>query len=102
MSRIINASKTGEMSVDIGDWNFYILFKKYINGYYIALPDYGVCVKATNADDVGYNMSNLSRALDKTVKKNAKEIALAIQTVYGQDSTLDILSGKGLNHIYPV
>ena len=81
MSRIINASKTGEMSVDIGDWNFYILFKKYVNGYYIALPDYGVCVKAADADDIGYNTSNLSRALDKTVKKNAKEIALAIQTV---------------------
>ena len=102
MSRIINASKTGEMSVDIDDWNFYIIFKKYVNGYYIALPDYGICVKAANADDVGYNMSNLSRALNKTVKNNAEEIALAIQSVYGEDSTLDIMSDKGLNPIYTV
>ena len=88
MSRILNASKNGEISVDIGDWNFYVLFKKYINGYYIALPDWGVCVKAADADNVGYNMSRLSRALDKTVKKYAEEIALAIQAAYGEDSAL--------------
>ena len=88
MSRILNASKNGEMSADIGDWNFYVLFKNYINGYYIALSDWGVCVKAADADNLGYNMSSLSKALDKTVKKYAEEIALAIQTVYGEYSTL--------------
>lgn len=61
--------------IDVNGWGFYICYGKHGHGYFIAIPNWGVCVEAAEYDNIEYNAGRLSACLDKTVAANAEEIA---------------------------
>lgn len=61
-----------------GGWSFYICYGKHTHGYYIAIPNWGVCVEAAESADVGYNTERLSACSHRAVAENAEEIAKGI------------------------
>lgn len=64
--------------VDINGWSFHLIYGRHNHGYYIAIPNWGVCVEAAEPDDVVYNADNLAACLDRTVAQHAQDIAEAI------------------------
>lgn len=80
MMDIINHGEenTYLFEIEVGGWSFYICYGKHTHGYYIAIPNFGVCVEAGEYDNVTYNAESLSYCADKTVAANAEEIARGI------------------------
>lgn len=64
--------------IGVNGWGFYICYGKHGHGYFIAIPNWGVCVEATEYDNIEYNAGRLSDCPDKTVAENAEEIAKGI------------------------
>lgn len=64
--------------VDIGGYSFHLIYGRHSHGYYIAIPNWGICVEAAEPDDVFYNSENLAACMDRTVAGNAQGIAEAI------------------------
>ncbi len=58
---------------------YYTVYGKHTHGYYIAIPNWGVCVEAAEADDVAYNSGELANCKDKSVAASADAIAMAIK-----------------------
>ncbi len=59
---------------------YYTIYGKHTHGYYIAIPNWGICVEATEADDVIYNENKLAACKDKNVAIfSAHAIAAAIK-----------------------
>ena len=73
-------SDTHEISVDVGDFNFLIIYGRHINGWFIAIPNHNVCTEAAHpSNDVFYNMEKLSAAADIKVKNASAPIAKAVK-----------------------
>lgn len=70
-------SKTREVSVDWNGHNFLIIYGHHINGWFIAIPNWGVCVEASNPTDAFYNTEKLSRVID--IENAPSVIARAIR-----------------------
>lgn len=60
-----------EISVDWNGFNFLIIYGKHINGWFIAIPNWKVCVEATEPTDIYYNIDKLSDALNDWKKGKA-------------------------------
>lgn len=65
-------------AIDIGGYSFHVIYGRHYHGYYIAIPNWGVCVEAAEPDDAFYNAEQLAGSLDKTVARYAREIAQEI------------------------
>lgn len=66
-----------EISVDWNGFNFLIIYGKHINGWFIAMPNWKICVEATEPSDCFYNARKLSDAFNNADK--GKAVALAIK-----------------------
>lgn len=53
-----------EVGVDLGEFNFLIIYGKHINGWFIAIPNWHVCTEAGCPDDEYYNASKLAFVID--------------------------------------
>lgn len=58
---------------------YYTVYGKHTHGYYIAIPNWGICVEAAEPDDTFYNGEQLASCKDKNVSGSATEIAMAIK-----------------------
>ncbi len=58
-------SNTHEISVDWNGYNFLIIYGHHINGWFIAILNWEVCVYASNPTDTFYNSEKLAKALNK-------------------------------------
>ena len=64
--------------VDINGWSFHLIYGRHCHGYYIAIPNWGVCVEAAEPDNVLYNAENLAVCMSDKVAQHAQEIAQEI------------------------
>lgn len=69
-------SNVHEISVDWNGYNFLTIYGYHINGWFIAIPNWGVCVEASDPEDTVYNSNKLAEKLDMANAgvKIAKEI----------------------------
>lgn len=74
-----------EFSVQFDGLSFLVIFGSHINGWFIAVPTYLVCVEAANPRDIFYNTESLSRVIDVSY---AETLATAIWHFY-----------KGVKHL---
>ena len=73
-------------SVHFGGYSFYIIYGEYKNGYYIAIPNWGVSVKAADPEEVFYNRESLTNCYSSTVGKFANEISVFIRNKLCSDT----------------
>lgn len=66
-----------EFSVDWNGWNFFIIYGKYNGGWFIAIPNWKICVEATEPTNIYYNIDKLSQAFNDHDK--GKNVAEAIR-----------------------
>ena len=66
-----------EISVDWNEWNFLVIYGKHINGWFIAVPNWKICVEATTPNNVNYNASKLGEKF--SYYERGEAIALAIK-----------------------
>lgn len=63
-----------EFSMDWNGFNFIIIYGKHINGWFIAIPNWKICVEATEPTNTYYNIDKLSQAFNDHDKgKNVAE-----------------------------
>lgn len=74
---IYKVSNTNEISVDWHGNNYLIIYGKHINGWFIAIPNWGVATEAGDPSDVFYNMEKLARVIPGA--NDAKVLAEAIE-----------------------
>ncbi len=70
-------SNTHEISVDWNGYNFLIIYGHHINGWFIAIPNWEVCIEASDPTDTFYNSEKLAKALNKA--NAGVELAKAIK-----------------------
>ncbi len=68
-----------EFTLDTNGYSFHIIYAKQINGWFIAIPNWGICTEAASPANVGWNAEQLEDCKDETVATNATEIAEAIK-----------------------
>lgn len=62
--RRYEVSQTHEISVDWNGYNFLVIFGNHINGWFIAIPNWNVCIESAHPADVFYNREKLAKALN--------------------------------------
>lgn len=60
-----------EFSVDWNGFHFLVIYGKHVNGWFIAIPNWGICVEATEPTDFCYNADKLSAAFDRADRGKA-------------------------------
>ncbi len=55
-----DVSDTHEISIDYDGYNFLVIFGHHINGWFIAVPNWGVCVEASDPRSNYYNFTKLT------------------------------------------
>lgn len=70
--------------IEAGGYDFYIIYGPHDHGYYIAIPNWGVCVEAAEPDNVFYNEGELFTCPCRTVAAHAGELARAIDRHYSK------------------
>lgn len=71
--------------VSAGGWGFYICYGEHGHGYFIAIPNFGICVEAAEYDNVFYNAENLRTCKDENVAQYADEIARGIMNYFNEE-----------------
>lgn len=72
----ISMSSVRHISIDYDGYFYIVIFGRYINGEFFAIPNWNTGGELTTFNDVFWNTESITRALKK--KKAAKQIALAI------------------------
>lgn len=62
INKTYELTQTCEFSVDWNGFNFLIIYGKHINGWFIAITNWNVCVEAVEPSDECYNATKLARA----------------------------------------
>ena len=75
--RDCGAVDANEVSVDWNGWNFLVIYGVHINGWFIAIPNWHICIEATEPSDVYYNISKLSEAFNDSAK--GEVVAMAVK-----------------------
>lgn len=57
-------SNIREISVDWNGWNYRVIYGKHSRGWFIAIPNRNICVRAAPPDDIYYNGEKLGDALN--------------------------------------
>lgn len=52
-----------EISLNVCDYNFLVIYGHHINGWFISILNWNVCTEASNPNDVYYNASKLEKVL---------------------------------------
>lgn len=66
-----------EISVDWNGYNFHVVYEKYSNGWFIAIPNWEICIEASEPTDVFYNARKLAKRIN--VENASSVIAKAIK-----------------------
>lgn len=77
IKHVYEVSQTHEISVDWNGYNFLIIYGKHINGWFIAILNWEVCIEAANPQNVFYNTEKLSRVIK--IKNAPAAIAKAVK-----------------------
>ena len=73
---VYEVSDTQEISVNYNGCNYLVIFGRHVNGWYIAIPNWGKCVEAANPEDIFYNTERLSEVFEpETAEALARTIA---------------------------
>lgn len=80
VKNIYQASDVHEISVDFNGNNYLVIYGRHINGWFIAIPNWDVCVEAAPPEDVFYNSERIAHSLKR--KTAAKELAAVIKAHY--------------------
>ncbi len=75
--RTCELNEIHEISVDWNGYNFLIIYGHHINGWFIAISNWNVCVEASDPTDTFYNSEKLAKALDRA--NAGVELAKAIK-----------------------
>ena len=70
-------SKVHEISVDWNGYNFLIIYGQHVNGWFIAIPNWNICVEATEPSNYWYNVDKLAYAFNNADR--GKAIATTIK-----------------------
>lgn len=54
-----------EVSANWNGWNFLIIYGRHVNGWFIAIPNWKICIEACEPTDIYYNSEHLARELNK-------------------------------------
>lgn len=65
-----------EISVDWNGFNFLVIYGQHVNGWFIAIPNWNVCVESAEPTDESYNEEKLTKPFNNIT---AKAIAEAIK-----------------------
>ena len=65
-----------EISVDWNGFNFLVIYGKHVNGWFIAIPNWKICIEATEPDDYWYNVDKLSDAFNNADMGKAVSMAI--------------------------
>ncbi len=57
-------SNAHEISADWNGYNFLIIYGHHINGWFIAIPNWKVCMEASDPTDAFYNSNKLCKYID--------------------------------------
>lgn len=68
IQREYSTSNVHEISVGWDEWEFLVIYGKHINGWFIAIPNWNICVEATEPLNYLYNINKLSRAFNDESK----------------------------------
>lgn len=66
-----------EISVDWNGFNFLVIYGRHVNGWFIAIPNWNICIEAVEPTNGYYNMVKLADVFYDAEK--GKEIAMAIK-----------------------
>lgn len=69
-------------TIDLNGWSFNLIYGDRSDNGFIAIPNWGICVEASSADDTFYNTERLSNCSNEIVAANAKTIANVIKELY--------------------
>lgn len=81
ITRAYKTSNVHEISVDFDGSYYLVIFGKHINGYFIAIPNWGKSCEATDPTNTFYNYEKLHEYFDKKV---AQAIADAISEYWSK------------------
>lgn len=82
VQRAFEVTTTKAYSVSIDGFSFIIIYGTRNGNGFIAIPGWGICTEAGDADDTFYNREQLAGCDNKTVSNYAKEIAAAVKELY--------------------
>ena len=57
--------KVQEFSVDYDGYSYLVIYGRHINGWFIAVPNWKVCVETTDPQGVFYNAERLSGVFER-------------------------------------
>lgn len=86
-------TETHEFSVDCGGFNFLIIYGKHINGWFIAIPNWNVCVEACEPTDYFYNAEKLAGSGQIDIPEAPDALAKAIKEHWESIKSLDKSQG---------
>jgi hypothetical protein len=52
-----------EMNINAGGYSFLCIFGEHINGGFLAIPNWNVCVELGNKNDMAYNSDKIYKAI---------------------------------------
>ncbi|MCM1536086.1 MAG: hypothetical protein NC126_09235 [Clostridium sp.] len=64
IQKTYEVTQTQEVSIDYDGNNFLVIYGHHINGWFIAIPNWYVCVEASDPTDDFYNAEKLARAIE--------------------------------------
>lgn len=79
ITRAYNTSNVHEISIDFDGNNYLTIFGKHVNGWFIAIPNWGKSCEATNPTNTFYNYEKLHEHFNNKV---SQAIADAISTYW--------------------
>ena len=88
ISRLFDASVIFEASIEANGSCFLVIYGKHANGYFIAIPNWGVCCEASFAKDTFYNAEKLRDIGLST--KTAHILANAIKKMVAHLSSVQV------------
>lgn len=66
-----------EISVDWAEINFLVVYGQHVNGWFIAIPNWRICVEAAEPTDCIYNRARLSTEFGH--KNMGEAVAMAVK-----------------------
>lgn len=82
--RLYDEVKAKEMIIDIDGYSFLCIFGEHINGGFLAIPNWNICTKLGDANDISYNSALIYNELAEIepfktpIKDEVGEIAYVI------------------------
>ena len=67
---IYDVSNVYEISVDIGDFNYLVIYGQHINGWFISILNWNVCTEAAQPECIVYNAERFDCVLQKMLSRN--------------------------------